>query len=60
MHHKVMVLDRQVVVTGSYNFSLSAARANNENLLVFSDAVLAEQYRSELEGIWNEGKPLGF
>jgi phosphatidylserine/phosphatidylglycerophosphate/cardiolipin synthase-like enzyme len=60
MHHKVMVLDRQVVVTGSYNFSLSAARANNENLLVFSDAVLAEQYRSELEEIWNKGKPLGF
>ena len=56
MHHKVMVLDRQVIVTGSYNFSLSAARSNNENLLILSDPTPARRYRDELERIWGAGK----
>jgi phosphatidylserine/phosphatidylglycerophosphate/cardiolipin synthase-like enzyme len=58
MHDKVMVIDGQIVVTGSYNFSLSAARSNNENLLILTDSALAGQYRGELMRIWEGGKPL--
>ncbi|HDP34158.1 MAG TPA: hypothetical protein ENN29_03495, partial [Candidatus Hydrogenedentes bacterium] len=33
MHHKVMVLDARLVMTGSYNFSASAENRNDENLI---------------------------
>ncbi len=34
MHHKVIVIDRETVVTGSYNFSRNAETRNSENLLI--------------------------
>lgn len=58
LHHKVMVLDRTWVITGSYNFSLRAFQVNNENLLILKSPALAERYRQEILGLWKEGKPL--
>ncbi|MCS7058653.1 MAG: phospholipase D-like domain-containing protein [Meiothermus sp.] len=58
MHHKVMVVDGTWVVTGSYNFTNSAFRRNNENLLVLNGPELAQRYRQEVERIWRAGKPL--
>lgn len=48
-HNKVMIIDphggRPAVVTGSYNFTWSAANRNAENLLILRDnPVLAEAY----------------
>ena len=34
MHHKVIVIDGELVITGSYNFTRSARVANAENLLI--------------------------
>ena len=33
MHHKVIVIDGEIVVVGSFNFSESADKSNDENLL---------------------------
>jgi phosphatidylserine/phosphatidylglycerophosphate/cardiolipin synthase-like enzyme len=44
MHNKVMVIDRRVVVTGSYNFTQSAEEHNDENLLIIDNPALAGQY----------------
>ncbi|RIH81426.1 Phospholipase D [Calidithermus terrae] len=57
-HNKVVVIDGARVVTGSYNFSASAYRSNNENLLILDSPELAARYREELEAIWRAGKPL--
>lgn len=57
-HDKVIVLDDTWVVTGSYNFSASAYRSNNENLLILQSPELAGRYRRELEAIWRAGEPL--
>jgi phosphatidylserine/phosphatidylglycerophosphate/cardiolipin synthase-like enzyme len=44
-HNKVMVVDRQTVLTGSYNFTVAAQRHNAENLLIVRDnSALAEVY----------------
>lgn len=51
MHHKVIVIDRQVVITGSYNFTASAERYNDENILVLRDPNLAELYLAEYSDI---------
>jgi len=43
-HNKVIIIDRQVVITGSFNFTKAAEEHNAENLLVIHDATLATQY----------------
>ena len=43
-HNKVMVIDGETVLTGSLNFSTSAACCNAENLLIVHSPGLAEAY----------------
>lgn len=44
-HNKVMVIDGQTVITGSFNFTKSAEEGNAENLLVINNAPeLAQRY----------------
>ncbi|MFF4534427.1 phospholipase D-like domain-containing protein [Streptomyces sp. NPDC001407] len=47
MHNKVLVIDGQTVVTGSYNFS-EHAETNAENALILTDAGLASAYETYL------------
>ena len=48
-HDKVMILDGQVIITGSFNFTKSAEENNAENLLVIRDPQLAAKYAKN----WN-------
>ena len=43
-HNKVMVIDRETVITGSFNLSEAAEKTNAENLLIIHDRKLAEKY----------------
>jgi phosphatidylserine/phosphatidylglycerophosphate/cardiolipin synthase-like enzyme len=43
-HNKVMVIDGETVITGSFNFTKAAEEKNTENLLVIRDNKLAERY----------------
>ncbi len=52
LHHKFVVVDRKVVITGSFNLSVSAATDNNENLLIVESVPLAKKYTSEFERLW--------
>jgi phosphatidylserine/phosphatidylglycerophosphate/cardiolipin synthase-like enzyme len=47
MHHKVIIVDGQTVVFGSYNFTASANERNDENLLIVRNADLAGQFLAE-------------
>lgn len=49
-HNKLMIIDKEVVITGSFNFTKAAEEKNAENLLVLRSKELAETY---LEN-WNE------
>jgi phosphatidylserine/phosphatidylglycerophosphate/cardiolipin synthase-like enzyme len=52
MHHKVLIIDRRLVVTGSYNFSASAEGRNDENVLIVEDPQVAALYLAEFERIY--------
>lgn len=52
MHHKVIVIDGRIVITGSYNFSRSAEEVNDENLLILEHPGLAEEFLQEFERIY--------
>jgi phosphatidylserine/phosphatidylglycerophosphate/cardiolipin synthase-like enzyme len=54
-HNKVMVIDQAIVITGSFNFTNSAASRNAENFLVLKSEDLAEQYRLQWENHWAHG-----
>jgi phosphatidylserine/phosphatidylglycerophosphate/cardiolipin synthase-like enzyme len=49
MHHKVIIIDGQVLLTGSYNFSRSAEVFNDENLLVIHSREIASAYQVEFD-----------
>ena len=50
-HNKVMIIDGQTVITGSFNFTKSAEEGNAENLLVINNAPeLAARYAAN----WKE------
>ncbi len=51
MHHKVMILDRKTVITGSYNFSKNADTQNDENVVIIHDPGVAEIYLGEMESL---------
>ena len=48
-HHKVIIIDGQVVILGSFNFSQSADSENDENLLIIHDSSLAAAYENEFQ-----------
>lgn len=48
MHHKVIIIDAETVITGSYNFSRNAEIRNSENLLIIKgNKDIAQAYIDE-------------
>ncbi len=43
-HNKIMVIDDQTVIAGSFNFTKAAEKHNAENLPVIRDKELAAKY----------------
>ncbi len=57
MHHKVMIIDRSIVILGSYNFSASAEEQNDENLVVIYNPLIAAEFLKEFERIYAVAQP---
>ena len=58
LHHKVAVIDNRTVVTGSFNWSPSAAHQNDEVLMVIDSPPLAAHFTREIDRLW-AGAELG-
>ena len=56
MHHKVIIIDRAIVITGSFNFSASANQSNDENLLIIYDPEIAAAYLTEFDRVVAEAR----
>ena len=57
MHHKVFIIDGQLVMLGSYNFTRSAEEDNDENLLILHNPDIASEFQIEFERISSSAKP---
>jgi phosphatidylserine/phosphatidylglycerophosphate/cardiolipin synthase-like enzyme len=55
MHHKVIVIDEHIVITGSFNFTDSADQNNNENAIIIDNADIAKLYIAEFQRVWAAG-----
>ncbi|QDH18336.1 phospholipase D family protein [Wolbachia endosymbiont of Carposina sasakii] len=57
-HSKIMIIDNQKIITGSFNFSDAAQKKNAENLLIITgDSPLVEQYIENWEDRQSHSKP---
>ncbi len=57
MHHKVIIIDRSIVITGSYNFTASAEEYNDENVVIIHNADVAAQYLAEYQRVFEQAQP---
>ena len=53
LHHKFAVIDNKTVITGSFNWSPSAAHTNDETLLVIHSTQLAKHFTREMDRLWD-------
>lgn len=54
MHNKFAVFDRNILLTGSYNWTKGAESFNYENAIFLSDPEIIKQYQDEFDDIWYE------
>ena len=54
LHHKVIIIDDSIVITGSYNLTRSAEIRNDENVLIIHDKEIASSYLGEFDWIFLE------
>ncbi|MGH2524082.1 MAG: phospholipase D-like domain-containing protein, partial [Anaerolineales bacterium] len=52
LHSKVFIIDQQIVVMGSYNFSRNAEDNNDENVLIIHNPEIAAAYFAEWQKVW--------
>ncbi len=58
MHHKFAVFDQRLLLTGSYNWTRSAALHNEENFVLTSEARLVGAFGRLFEELWAQFRPL--
>jgi len=57
MHHKLILIDHQYVITGSYNFTASAENSNDENVVIIDNESVAFRYLDEFNKIYDASLP---
>ena len=52
MHHKVIIIDQKIVITGSYNFTTAAETTNDENVVIIFSPRVAANYLQEFQQVY--------
>jgi phosphatidylserine/phosphatidylglycerophosphate/cardiolipin synthase-like enzyme len=56
LHHKVFIIDDNIVVFGSFNFTNNADKSNDENMLVLHNADIAKQFLAEFNRVYAQAQ----
>ena len=54
MHNKFGIIDNRIVFTGSFNWTYTASKHNQENLLVTTNGSIVKQFSEEFDKLWDE------
>ncbi|WP_461491723.1 phospholipase D-like domain-containing protein [Pontibacter sp. HJ8] len=57
MHHKFSIFDEVRVLTGSYNWTRSAALYNHENILITDNLSIVQDFSREFDRLWPDMTP---
>ena len=53
MHHKYAVFDQKTTLTGSYNWTRSADKHNDENFVITTESTINRAYLGHFERLWD-------
>jgi len=56
MHNKFAIIDGKSLITGSFNWTLTAEERNEENLLIITDEGTIEKYKERFNYLWNTSR----
>jgi phosphatidylserine/phosphatidylglycerophosphate/cardiolipin synthase-like enzyme len=56
MHNKFAIIDARTLITGSFNWTLTAEERNEENLLVLTDEDTIRKYEERFNYLWNTSR----
>ncbi|RLD77528.1 MAG: phosphatidylserine/phosphatidylglycerophosphate/cardiolipin synthase [Bacteroidetes bacterium] len=54
MHHKFAIVDNNALLTGSYNWTRSAEKYNQENLIITNNSEFIRIFKNEFENLWKQ------
>lgn len=54
MHHKFMIVDGKITLTGSYNWTRSAARFNQENVISLENDKITASFQEHFNDLWEK------
>jgi phosphatidylserine/phosphatidylglycerophosphate/cardiolipin synthase-like enzyme len=57
LNHKMMVIDGQIVVVGSYDFTNRAENDNDENVLIIHSEAVAQKFLEEFQRVQSRATP---
>jgi len=60
MHDKFAVFDKDTVITGSFNWTRSASKYNQENILLSKNQRVVKAFTKEFNHLWDRFETLGF
>lgn len=58
LHHKVIIVDDDTVITGSFNYSANALGSNDENVVIIKNKDIAALYIDEWQRMWDSAQDL--
>ena len=53
MHHKFAVFDNAILLNGSFNWTRSASRYNQENIVVSGEVAIVDDFQRKFEALWS-------
>lgn len=57
MHHKFVVVDCQLLINGSFNWTRQAITGNQENVFVTNNSKITKSFLEEFEKLWEQFDP---
>ena len=54
MHHKFCIIDKETLLTGSYNWTRTAADRNQENILVTKNPALVKSFLGDFDSLYEK------
>lgn len=57
MHHKFAIVDEQLLITGSFNWTNQAIMGNNENIIITNNKNFVTPLRKEFNILWTKYDP---
>lgn len=60
MHHKFAIIDDQVMIYGSTNWTMQAFYGNFDSILITNDKFFVKQFINEFDKMWSGQAALNF